>query len=448
MKKVRKLNANTTILTSTILTCCMSFCLSRVAHGADGHFSTLTWNIAGLPAFLSSAESDRQEATEMISCYVNKFDFVNVQEDFNYHAALYDTCNDHPYRSSTTGGAGIGSGLNSMSRFPYTDWTRIKWEKCNGVDCLTPKGFTMARTRLAEGVYVDIYNLHAQAQIGVADLATRRANILQLSEFIDKNSSGNAVIVMGDTNTRYTRTGDNIRELFKTGFIDVWTSLIRDDNVPELGDDALVCDPAVTSPECEVVDKILYRDNGYVGLSPVSYEIPQDANSETGEPLSDHPPIRIDWAYQTASDRKLSDQFGGPHGTAFNDIGILPENPTPTTVSIRSGSRVDRVEITLDDGTALSHGGTGGNMHSVSLREGEYLSSVLFCSGKYNHHTRIFYTQFSTSQGQTLAGGTITSNCQTFTAPDGWQIVGFHGRAEDELDKTGVIFSPYQPDLE
>lgn len=114
--------------------CALSFCLGGAAHGAGGDFTTVTYNVAGLPQFLSSAESARQEATEIISCYVNDFEFVNVQEDFNYHAALYDTCNDHPYRSSTTGGAGIGSGLNSMSRFPYMDWARIQWEDCNGVD--------------------------------------------------------------------------------------------------------------------------------------------------------------------------------------------------------------------------------------------------------------------------------------------------------------------------
>lgn len=45
------------------------------AHADSGDFSTLTYNIAGLPQILSSAESDRQEAIGLISCYVNAFDF-------------------------------------------------------------------------------------------------------------------------------------------------------------------------------------------------------------------------------------------------------------------------------------------------------------------------------------------------------------------------------------
>lgn len=52
-----------------------------------------------------------------------------------------------------------------MSRFPFDDLARVRWSACNGVDYLTPNGCTMARTRLVEGVYVDIYNLHAQAQV-------------------------------------------------------------------------------------------------------------------------------------------------------------------------------------------------------------------------------------------------------------------------------------------
>ena len=89
----------------------------------------------------------------------------------------------------------------------------MRWNDCTGTNCLTPKGFTLARVRLAEGVFVDLYNVHTNADSDDAALAARRANVEQLSDFIRTNSAGNAVIVMGDTNTRYTRTGDNIRTL-------------------------------------------------------------------------------------------------------------------------------------------------------------------------------------------------------------------------------------------
>ncbi|WP_430460315.1 jacalin-like lectin [Thalassolituus sp. LLYu03] len=425
----------------------MGFCALALAFNAQadsGQFSTLTYNVAGLLEVFSSAESDRQSATEQISCYVNEFDFVNVQEDFNYHAALYDTCDDHPYRSATTGGMGIGSGLNTMSRFEYQDWERVSWDDCNGVDCLTPKGFTLARTRLAEGVYVDIYNLHTQAQTEDADLSARRANLLQLADFIEENSAGNAVIVMGDTNTRYTRDGDNMWELLNRGFSDAWLNLVRNGDVPASGADALVCDPKITSADCEIVDKIVYRSNGFITLNASLYEVRQDDETSDGLKLSDHPPVQTNFSWSTRADRQLSDPFGGPHGTAFNDVSLLPDNPATKTVSLRAGSRVDQLGITLSNGFVSTHGGSGGTAKSLTLNSGEYLASLNVCSGKKDDHTRIFYAKFTTTSGRTLSGGSTTSSCTTFTAPSGWQIVGFHGRAGDELDKVGVIYAPQQ----
>lgn len=416
---------------------------AAAADAASGSFSALTYNVAGLPEVFSSADSDRQSATEQISCYVNEFDIVNVQEDFNYHAALYDTCNDHPYRSATTGGMGIGSGLNSMSRYDYTDWNRVSWDDCNGVDCLTPKGFTLARTRLAEGVYVDIYNLHTQAQVDDADLEARRNNILQLVDYIEENSAGNAVIVMGDTNTRYTRSGDNPRELLQLGFTDAWLELIRHGDIPALDDDnALVCDPKITSYDCEIVDKVFYRSNRHLRLQATLYSVRQDDETAEGLKLSDHPPVQADFYYSTDADIRMSDFWGGPHGTAFNDVETLSADSVVQSVSLRAGARVDQVAITLASGTQMSHGGNGGSESSLTLSSGEYLTSLSVCSGKKDDHTRIFYASFGTSNGRSLSAGSTTSDCTSFTAADGWQIAGFRGRAGDELDKIGVIYIP------
>ncbi|MGD8846694.1 MAG: jacalin-like lectin [Desulfobacteraceae bacterium] len=406
-------------------------------------FSTLTYNIAGLLEWFSSAETDRQSATELISCYVNEFDIVNVQEDFNYHAYLYDTCNQHDYRSPTTGGMGIGSGLNTMSYYPFDgdDMIRIAWDDCNGVDCLTPKGFTLATVRLAEGVYVDTYNLHTQAQTDDADLEARRANILQLLDYIEANSADNAVIVMGDTNTRYTRQGDNILQLLDAGFSDVWIELIRNKDVPVKGSDALVCDPKITDYDCEIVDKVLYRSNTFITLTPSSYEVRQDDVDEDGLKLSDHPPVAVNWNYSTNSDLRMSDAYGGTGGSGFNDVNQVTGSAKVSVISMRAGSRIDQLALSFDDGTALSHGGSGGSQYSLSLEEGEYLTSLDLCTGEKNDSTRIFYASFKTSLDRTLSGGTTTDNCAKVEAPEGWQIKGFHGRAGDELDNVGVIYT-------
>ncbi len=411
-------------------------------HAEDGSFSTLTYNVAGLLEIFSSADSDRQSATEQISCYVNSFDVVNVQEDFNYHAALYDTCNTHPYRTATTGGMGIGSGLNSMSNFTFADVKRVSWDDCNGVDCLTPKGFTLIQVRLAEGVYVDIYNLHTQAQVEDADLEARQANILQLVDYINTESTGNAVIVMGDTNTRYTREGDNIRELLDAGFSDVWVDLIRQGDIPALGADALVCDPKITAPECEIVDKVFYRNNSFISLTASDYQVRQDDETSAGLKLSDHPPVSTQWHYSLADNRAMSDQFGGTGGTSFNDADALNTSPSLTSVSLRSGSRVDQIAFGYANGTSLSHGGSGGSASSMVLSAGDYLTQATLCSGVKNSTTRIFYVSLTSAQGNTLTGGSSTNSCVTYTAPDGWQILGGHGRAGTELDNLGLIYAP------
>lgn len=55
-------------------------------------------------------------------------------------------------------------------------------------------------------------------------LAARRSNMIQLAELIQERSTGRAVIVIGDTNSRYTRAEDNFEEavLETCGLTDPW----------------------------------------------------------------------------------------------------------------------------------------------------------------------------------------------------------------------------------
>jgi hypothetical protein len=190
------------------------------AHAATGgSFSVLTYNIADLPQGLSSAPGDRSTDTTLIGQRLSAYDIVHVQEDFNYHAALY-AADTHPYRTPTSGGAGIGSGLNTLSDNAYDadDFERDKWNSCqiDSGDCLTPKGFTFMRVQLATGVYVDFYNLHTNAGTNSGDESSRADNLSQLTSFIQTHSAGNAVVVMGDTNSRYTRSADTIGQFAPT----------------------------------------------------------------------------------------------------------------------------------------------------------------------------------------------------------------------------------------
>ncbi|MFF5494427.1 jacalin-like lectin [Streptomyces aquilus] len=420
------------------------------ATAADsGTFSVLSYNVAGLPESLSSAPTPRESSTTTIGQRIAPYDIVHVQEDFNYHAYLYAADAAHAYRTPTSGGAGIGSGLNTLSKTPYDtdDFERVGWNSCqlDSGDCLTPKGFTFMRERLAEGVYVDFYNVHTNAGTNDGDLASRADNLNQLTAFIKSHSAGNAVVVMGDTNTRYTRSGDTIAEFAAAnGLTDAWVKLIRGGNAPAKGSDALVCDQTGTTVPntCEVVDKVLYRGSRLVSLDATTYnnEHAKFLTSD-GLMLSDHDPITVGFTWSRNAAYQLSDQFGGPHGDYFNDIANVPAAARATTIGLRAGSRVDQMSITLSNGTGFTHGGTGGTASSLTLGSNEYVTTAYLCQAEKDGHTRIFYAKYTTNLGRTLAGGTTTSDCVTRTAPSGWQIAGFHGRSGDEVDKIGFIYT-------
>jgi hypothetical protein len=416
--------------------------LATPAHAAatGGSFEVLSYNVAGLPEGLSSGHPAVN--TPLISPRLAPYDIINVQEDFNYHAALYAGDN-HAYRTPTSGGVPFGSGLNTLSHLPYSDLDRTKWSSCNGTDCLTPKGFSHQRVGLADGVSVDLYNLHPNAGTETADLAARRANITQLSQFIAANSAGNAVIVMGDTNTRYTRADDNIRELVSTnGLTDAWVQLERGGQAPAAGSPALVCDPAALNDACEVVDKILYRGNRQITLTARDYRNENAAFVDAqGKPLSDHYPIatRFDWS---ASDNvRLSAEIGGPHGTPFSDLAAVDLGAV-RSLTLRGGSRLDQVSMTMANGTTFSHGGNGGTATTLTLEPGEHLVSAKLSQGEYNSRTRVFSAAFTTNRGRTISAGQPTGETLTATAPQGWRIAGFTGRSGDEVDRLGTIFVP------
>ena len=173
---------------------------------SSGSFSVLTYNVAGLPQGISGGNPTVN--TPLISPLLNPFDLVYVQEDFSFHAALVSAVT-HPHLSLplSTGGA-LGDGLNRLARFPFSNFTREAWQVCHGTfdsgsDCLTKKGFSVGSHQLADGVSVDVYNLHMDAgHNSQEDYKARQAQVQQLLAAIQKRSVGLPVIVAGDTNLK------------------------------------------------------------------------------------------------------------------------------------------------------------------------------------------------------------------------------------------------------
>ena len=419
---------------------------ATAATTISGSFAFLNYNVAGLPVVHEPPTTLSMEAAaNAIGSRLGPYDIVHMQEDFNYHAYIYAT-DTHPYRTATSGAAGVGDGLNTVSNYPFEDFTRVTWSSCypdNG-DCLTPKGFSFMRVRLAQGVYVDFVNLHTNAGTSSGDETARENEWAQLTSWIAANvPAGDALIVSGDTNSRYTRTLDDLQSFVAdNGLTDAWVQLELGGVAPAAGSPDLVCDEAAITNTCEVTNKFLYRSSKWVTLNATSYSNEHakflDSN---GLMLSDMDPIRTGLSWTENPSYQASDDFGGTGGTAFNDISAIPGSAAVSALSLSTGNRVDNIGLTLSGGTTFAHGGTGGTPATLALGSGEYPVSLYACQASYNGDNRLFYAKWTTNLGRTLSGGTTTSDCTTFTAPSGYEISGFFGRSGSEVDKLGVFYT-------
>lgn len=271
-----------------------------------------------------------------------------------------------------------------------------------------------------------------------------------MADYIDTWSIGNAVVIMGDTNSRYTRSADTGIRVFSTqnSLSDAWVELEMAGIYPTAGADAVVCDNPSTIETCETVDKVLFRGSDIVTLTATSfiYDGGEFLNTEAaylGDVLSDHNPILVGFSWSISSTGLQQSSFwGGPHGTWFNDLPSIPDSPKASVLAFRGGSRLDAVAVELTDGTTFSHGGTGGTEATLTLGSAEYWISAELCQGQKSGETRNFYILATTSDGNTLSAGTSTDVCSTFTAPDGYQIVGFMGQDGDEMDQLAFIYAP------
>jgi hypothetical protein len=342
----------------------MSF---AVASGADaGDLTVLTYNVAGLPPIVQAAK-DKEELNplEHIPLIAERFDaakydVIVFQEGFVQDPELDD---GPPYDETAasvgtlfydqlTANAGdpafaqtapadavsmdgdlprVASGLGRLATNAFTDYFRDRWDQRSGADALSDKGYSFARHRLAEGVFVDIYNWHSNA--GSKPLenpegpAARANNIEELIKAINANSGGKAVIVIGDSNTLYPRPFDTIRRLLgleegpadsedlDVPLEDAWIELARDGSVPEQDGAKLKdCDgpEGLAGPDCEHKDKILYRSGRDVELKALDYFVEEDfVVPGTSTQLSDHAPVGAEFSFALRFNRRITSLGGG-----------------------------------------------------------------------------------------------------------------------------------------
>lgn len=271
-----------------------------------GDFLALSYNVAGLPQGLSGGNPAVH--MPLIAPLLNGYDLVLLQESWKtpepnrlaplrvYHEIL-EAASEHPYRSepmplpigsnTERPTAIVSDGLNRFSRFPFGEVQRRRWEECDNsaADCLSLKGFSVARTEVADGVCIDVYNLHGEAGNTENDLRLRDENTTAMIAFIENFSAGRAVIVGGDFNMRLIRARDA-------------ANLTRFTTEVGLAD---ACIALGVIDETEI-DKFFFRSGETVSVDPLSCRFDTDIFiDEEGGPLSDHEPLAVRFAWQASA---------------------------------------------------------------------------------------------------------------------------------------------------
>jgi hypothetical protein len=248
-----------------------------------GSFDLVTYNVAGLPEGIS--HSHPLANLPIIGKLLNAYDIALVQEDFAYPLDLRRAI-QHPHASPPfVRGLSLhyGDGLSQFARLPFAAFRRIPWASCHGFvdsffDCLTPKGFTIARQALDDGVFVDVYNLHMDAGWGSEDRQARSDQVDQLVRALRDESAQHAVVLGGDTNLRGRDRAVLEHLLAQAGLEDACSRL----HCPEPGR----------------VDRVLYRSSSELRLSPRTWRLDREFVDARGVPLSDHLAVAVTFDWQ------------------------------------------------------------------------------------------------------------------------------------------------------
>ena len=294
------------------------------AEPRTGTFTAVSMNVDGLPTdllgFININEGGPgPDGTRAIGQKMAEYgwDIIGVSEDFNYNDELMEALSEDYNAGTHRGGVSWltndTDGLNLLWKKSLSvtgeSWTKWNTQYStgfantgNGADGMINKGFRYYEAEVADGVYVDFYILHMDADSDQGDIDARHAQLTQLADAIKASDSENPIIVMGDTNCRYTR--EDIRAWFmdpinadeRFEIKDAWVEDAWNGTYPNVGEDALMAvDKGGTYryPQAEIVDKIFYINNtdSQVKLTLDSYDVATDFTNNSGAALADHWPI-------------------------------------------------------------------------------------------------------------------------------------------------------------
>lgn len=320
-------------------------------------FTAACLNVDGLPPTVKAAgvvnvklnpEGPQETGTLQMSKLVSQkgWDFFGVSENFNYNTQLmseiggiYNTgtyrgaipssvTNVVPYLAGNKWFDTDGLNLLWRSNISVSDEAWYLWNKRNGItkdgaDQLIAKGFRYYTVRIAAGLEVDVYILHMDAETTPADNEAREIQMTQLVDMILASDNKRPIIIMGDTNCRYTR--DNLKGLMferikadeRFDIHDPWIDFPRGGVMPTLGAGSIMVPGHFdgTNHEAfqtgEVVDKIFYINNtdASAKLTAKSYLHDTDFTWPDGSEISDHYPIVIEFEIENVGNKLTSGAY-------------------------------------------------------------------------------------------------------------------------------------------
>lgn len=322
----------------------ISFQASAVpADTSEGNFTVATFNVDGMPKQIKinslitydlNKDGPGAEGSMKISkgMAARDWDLIATSENFNFTTELMSEM--HGY-TNTTLRASIPTEFDIFNlSFPfdtdglnliYKDYLKVENEQIvswnthystdvvgipagNGADGMIDKGYRSYQVEFAPGIVVDVYILHMDADSDAEDIAAREAQMTQLADAIKVSDNGNPIIVMGDTNCRYTR--ENLETLFidsinadeRFTIQDAWVEKVRNGEYPEHGSSDIVAG-TYPYPDAEIVDKVFYINNtdSEVQLTAQSYTVETDFVDDAGNALADHWPVVVEFQYEKQS---------------------------------------------------------------------------------------------------------------------------------------------------
>ena len=301
-----------------------------------GQFTCATYNVDGLPQKISlisiNSDGPGSSGTNNISAKIasQNWDFVGFSEDFAYHSNLISSLGNYQWgkhRGSISSSALYKTldtdGLEFAARKATCSWSSENITAfsssygglTSGANTCIKKGFRHYPVTVAEGVVVDVIITHMNtySSSGSGHINAQHAQLKQLAQYINNLVATNnrPVILMGDTNCRYTRHD------FKTYFwsvlnsnltySDPWVDFQWNGVYPTYPSKSLMVSDATgtdssTDIICadtqkgEVVDKIIYINtpNSPIQIKAESYL--RDYDNFKG--LADHMPIVVKFSFE------------------------------------------------------------------------------------------------------------------------------------------------------